>query len=90
MKIVLGYVCVILAFALTSVALAQSKPETKATKAAARSVSVETISIGPVEIELVIDVDCGVEQAINPLRHRQARNVGVDTLVVAPSPTPPA
>ena len=34
MKIVLGYVGVILAFALTSVALAQSKPATKATKAA--------------------------------------------------------
>ena len=34
MKIVLGYVGVILAFALTSVALAQSKPATNATKAA--------------------------------------------------------
>ncbi len=34
MKIVLGYMCVIFAFALTSVALAQSKPATEATKAA--------------------------------------------------------
>ncbi len=34
MKIVVGYVGVILAFALISVALAQSKPATEATKAA--------------------------------------------------------